>query len=110
EQDYEWFVRYFSTVLHLHSSVRHDDGCIPSGLEHIPSNMYISGRPDETYMGFSGYRLIAGDRCDKSRGLCMDEPEFESCSQAKRPGFILTFFFFRLAKLNLPKCQLRPRP
>ncbi|KAI6016721.1 hypothetical protein EDC04DRAFT_2747814 [Pisolithus marmoratus] len=51
--------------------------------------MYISGRPDETYMGFSGYRLIAGDRCDKSRGLCMDEPEFESCSQAKRPGCVL---------------------
>ncbi|KAI6011063.1 hypothetical protein EDC04DRAFT_2767583 [Pisolithus marmoratus] len=42
------------------------------------------GRPDETDMGFPGYRLIAGDRRDKSRGLRMDEPEFESCSQAKR--------------------------
>ncbi|KAI6035695.1 hypothetical protein EDC04DRAFT_2704423 [Pisolithus marmoratus] len=48
--------------------------------------MYISGRPDETYRGFSGYRLIAGDRYDKSRGLRMDEPEFESCSQVKRPA------------------------
>ncbi|KAI6113349.1 hypothetical protein EV401DRAFT_2058736 [Pisolithus croceorrhizus] len=63
--------------------VRSGDQCIPSGLEHIPSNMCTSGRPDETYMGSSGYRLIAGDKCDKGRGLRKDEPVSKPCSQAQ---------------------------
>lgn len=63
--------------------VRSGDQCIPSGLERIPSNVCTSGRPDETYMGSSGYRLIAGDKCDKGRGLRKDEPVSKPCSQAQ---------------------------
>lgn len=63
--------------------VRSGDKCVPSGLERIPSTMCTTGRPDETYMGSSGYRLIAGDKCDKSKGVRKDEPVSKSCSQAQ---------------------------
>ncbi|KAH7881943.1 hypothetical protein F5I97DRAFT_1932104 [Phlebopus sp. FC_14] len=63
--------------------VRSGDKCVPSGLERIPSTMCTSGRPDETYMGSSGYRLIAGNQCDRSRGIKKDEPTSKPCSQAQ---------------------------
>ncbi|KAF9245435.1 hypothetical protein BU15DRAFT_59022 [Melanogaster broomeanus] len=37
---------------------------VPAGLECIPSTMCTTGKADEKYMGSSGYRLIAGNRCD----------------------------------------------
>ncbi|KAG6381823.1 hypothetical protein JVT61DRAFT_432 [Boletus reticuloceps] len=62
--------------------VRSGDKCIPAGLERIPSTMCTSGRADETYMGSSGYRLIAGNQCDAGRGQKKDDPLQKSCSQA----------------------------
>ena len=37
-------------------------------------------------MGSSGYRLIAGDKCDKSKGVRKDEPVSKSCSQGMSIG------------------------
>jgi len=66
--------------------VRSGDKCVPSGLERIPNTMCTTGRPDETYMGSSGYRLIAGDKCDKGKGVRKDEPVSKSCSQGTSIG------------------------
>ncbi|KAG6330590.1 hypothetical protein ID866_8498 [Astraeus odoratus] len=73
EHDYECDYNY----------VRSGDICVPSGLERIPSTQCTSGQADETYMGSSGYRLVAGNKCDKGRGLRKDEPVSKPCSQAQ---------------------------
>lgn len=63
--------------------VRNNEKCVPAGLERIPSTMCTSGRADERYMGSSGFRLIAGNRCDQGRGIRKDEPMSKPCSQAQ---------------------------
>lgn len=61
--------------------VRSGDQCIPAGLERIPSTLCTTGRSDETYMGSSGYRLIAGNMCDPGQGPKKDDPVEKPCSQ-----------------------------
>ncbi|KAF9224207.1 Oligoxyloglucan reducing end-specific cellobiohydrolase [Gyrodon lividus] len=63
--------------------VRSNDECVPAGLERIPNTMCTSGKADETYIGSSGYRLIAGNRCDRGKGIKKDEPVSKPCSQAQ---------------------------
>ncbi|KAG9313252.1 hypothetical protein JVU11DRAFT_6715 [Chiua virens] len=65
--------------------VRNNDQCVPAGLERIPSTVCTSGRPEETYFGSSGYRLIAGNKCDPGEGPKKDDPIEKSCSQAEPP-------------------------
>ena len=81
--------------------IRSGDKCVPSGLERIPSTMCTTGRPDETYMGSSGYRLIAGDKCDKSKGVRKDEPVSKPCSQGMSIGCRRVDVTKRCLKLNL---------
>ncbi|KAH7923692.1 Oligoxyloglucan reducing end-specific cellobiohydrolase [Leucogyrophana mollusca] len=63
--------------------VRSGDKCISSGRERIPNSMCTSGKPDESYMGSSGYRLIPGNQCDRGRGVRKDEPISKKCSEAE---------------------------
>ncbi|KIJ65382.1 hypothetical protein HYDPIDRAFT_88076 [Hydnomerulius pinastri MD-312] len=63
--------------------VRSGDQCVPAGLERIPNTMCTSGKADETYIGSSGYRLVAGNHCDRGSGNKKDEPVSKSCSQAQ---------------------------
>ena len=60
--------------------VRSGDKCVPAGLERIPSTLCTTGRADETYMGSSGYRLIAGNLCEAGQGEKKDDPERKPCS------------------------------
>ncbi|OAX38327.1 Oligoxyloglucan reducing end-specific cellobiohydrolase, partial [Rhizopogon vinicolor AM-OR11-026] len=68
---------YFSD----YNFVRSNGKCVPSGPERIPSTQCTLGRPDETYMGSSGYRKIPGNKCEG--GLRMDEPVSKECSGAE---------------------------
>lgn len=61
--------------------VRSGDECVPAGLERIPSTLCTSGRSDQTYMGSSGYRLIAGNLCEPGQGKKKDDPVEKQCSQ-----------------------------
>lgn len=63
--------------------VRSGDKCIPAGLERVPSNTCTTGRAEETYMGSSGYRLIAGNMCEAGQGEKKDDPVEKPCSQGK---------------------------
>ncbi|KAF9236110.1 hypothetical protein BU15DRAFT_64296 [Melanogaster broomeanus] len=63
--------------------VRSNNECVPAGLERIPSTMCTTGKPDESYMGSSGYRLIAGNRCNPANGPKKDDPITKPCSQAE---------------------------
>ncbi|OCB88754.1 signal sequence binding protein [Sanghuangporus baumii] len=60
--------------------IRNGDSCVPAGPEPIPPDVCrdMSGK----YMGSSGYRLIPGNSCDRSRGIVKDEPVEKDCSQA----------------------------
>ncbi|KAH7908483.1 hypothetical protein BJ138DRAFT_352183 [Hygrophoropsis aurantiaca] len=73
DQDYECDYNY----------IRSGDKCIPAGPEHIPNSMCTSGRPDEHYIGSSGYRRIPGNQCDPGRGIKKDEPISKKCSEAE---------------------------
>ncbi|EGN96883.1 hypothetical protein SERLA73DRAFT_170248 [Serpula lacrymans var. lacrymans S7.3] len=63
--------------------VRSGDKCVPSGPESIPSTQCTTGNPTESYLGSSGYRLIPGNTCDRSRGIKKDEPVSKKCSEAQ---------------------------
>ncbi|KAG2031911.1 vacuolar protein sorting/targeting protein 10 [Suillus americanus] len=71
EHDYECDYNY----------VRMYDKCVPSGPERIPSTQCMLGRPNEKYMGLSGYRKIPGNKCEG--GSRMDEPISKDCSGAE---------------------------
>ncbi|KAI0314429.1 Oligoxyloglucan reducing end-specific cellobiohydrolase [Amylostereum chailletii] len=62
--------------------VRHGDQCIPVGPEPIPAGV-CTGDPNQEYEGSSGYRLIPGNTCDKSRGKEKDKKVKKKCSQAQ---------------------------
>ncbi|KAH8114005.1 hypothetical protein DFH11DRAFT_1877815 [Phellopilus nigrolimitatus] len=50
--------------------IRNGDQCLPAGPEPIPAD--VCRDASGTYMGSSGYRLIPGNTCDKSRGIVKD--------------------------------------
>jgi hypothetical protein len=78
----------FQTVVSRsdYNFVRTNDGkCEPRGPEPVPEGVCKDGDKDETFMGSSGYRLIPGNTCDKSKGPKLDEPVKKSCSQAAPP-------------------------
>jgi photosystem II stability/assembly factor-like uncharacterized protein len=74
-QDYDYECDY--------NYVRSGEKCVPAGLERIPSTLCTTGRADETYMGSSGYRLIAGNLCEAGKGEKKDDPVRKPCSQAE---------------------------
>ena len=61
--------------------IRSGDTCEPVGPEPIPPD--VCKNMDGTYMGSSGYRLIPGNTCDKSRGVEKDKHIEKDCSQAE---------------------------
>ncbi|KAG8814363.1 vacuolar protein sorting/targeting protein PEP1, partial [Serendipita sp. 399] len=61
--------------------VRQGDECIPAGLEPIPPGVCVSDRPNETYQGSSGYRLIPGNTCKKEGGVEKDKPVTKPCDK-----------------------------
>ncbi|KAG1816486.1 uncharacterized protein BJ212DRAFT_1355044 [Suillus subaureus] len=71
EHDYECDYNY----------VRSYGKCIPSGPERIPSTQCTIGKPNEKYMGSSGYRKIPGNKCEG--GSRMDKPIPKDCFGAE---------------------------
>lgn len=51
------------------------------GPEPVPAGTCV--RPTDTFEGSSGYRLIPGNTCDRSKGIKKDEAVRKSCSQAR---------------------------
>ncbi|OCB86117.1 signal sequence binding protein [Sanghuangporus baumii] len=74
--------------------VRHGKTCIPVIPESIPEGSCHSSQG--TYWGPSGYRLKAGNSCDKLRGVVMEQPVQKDCSMPQLPEGeigIMTFQF-----------------
>lgn len=61
--------------------VRQDGECVAAGPEPVPAG--TCQKADDTYLGSSGYRLIPGNSCDKSRGVVKDEKIQKACSSAR---------------------------
>lgn len=63
--------------------VRQDGGCVAAGPEAVPSG--VCKNPGDTYMGSSGYRIIPGNTCDrtKSGASKLDEKKKKDCTEAK---------------------------
>ena len=61
--------------------IRNGDRCEPAGPEPIPAD--VCRDPTGTYMGSSGWRLIPGNTCDRSRGVKKDAKIEKECSQAQ---------------------------
>lgn len=59
--------------------------CVLAGPEKIPPGQCASAT--DKFMGSSGYRLIPGNTCDRSKGLKKDEPQQKACTEGQAlPG------------------------
>ena len=63
--------------------VRQGDICVPAVPESIPPGACQGSTG--TYLGPSGYRLKAGDACDKRLGVVLDAPIQKECSPPELP-------------------------
>lgn len=68
--------------------IRHADECVPVGPEPIPAG--VCKNPDQMYKGSSGYRIIPGNTCDRTKGSKKDEQVEKKCSQGQS---CLAWFF-----------------
>ncbi|KAN0063715.1 vacuolar protein sorting/targeting protein PEP1 [Thecaphora frezii] len=60
--------------------------CVATGLEKIPAGECTSPS-QRTFRGSSGYRLIPGNTCDRTRGARKDDPVEKPCDQGQpEPG------------------------
>lgn len=73
---------YLIIILSDYNFIRNGDICVPAGPEPIPAD--VCRDPNGTYLGSSGYRLIPGNTCDKSKGTVKDDPVRKDCSQGLR--------------------------
>ncbi|KAL1883103.1 hypothetical protein VTK73DRAFT_9470 [Phialemonium thermophilum] len=66
--------------------VREGDKCIPSGPIVLPEGACKAGsKPDDTFMGSSGWRLIPGNTCKRRKGPQKDDKVERKCSEATGP-------------------------
>jgi hypothetical protein len=65
--------------------VLHEGKCLPLGPEPISADVCKPDSGDDTYLGSSGYRLIPGNTCDRTKGVKKDEWVKKPCSQAEAP-------------------------
>ena len=87
DEDYEWFV----VLILLHEPVlktcsdynfiRQGDKCVPAGPEPIPAGVCLPDDTKQTFLGSSGFRLIPGNTCDKSKGKIKDQKVEKPCSK-----------------------------
>lgn len=79
-----------NSMISDYNFVRHGNECIPVGPEPIEAG--VCSNPEHTYMGSSGYRLIPGNTCDRTRGSQKDEKVSKKCSQGAclMAWFVLT--------------------
>ncbi|ORY35539.1 hypothetical protein BCR39DRAFT_567933 [Naematelia encephala] len=61
--------------------VRQDGECVAVGPETVPAA--TCAKPDDKYLGSSGYRKIPGNTCDQSSGIRKDEKIEKPCSLAR---------------------------
>jgi hypothetical protein len=61
--------------------VRQDGECVAAGPEPVPAG--TCNKPGDTYTGSSGYRLIPGNTCDRSKGVKKDEKVQKNCQDAR---------------------------
>jgi hypothetical protein len=61
--------------------VLQDGECVLAGPEPVPAG--TCSRPTDTFEGSSGYRLIPGNTCDRSKGIQKDARKTKSCQQAR---------------------------
>lgn len=61
--------------------VLQDGECVLAGPEPVPAGTCT--KPTDTFEGSSGYRLIPGNTCDRSKGIQKDARKQKSCQQAR---------------------------
>jgi len=64
--------------------VRDGDECKLEGTLSPPKDACNTDNPDETFMGTSGWRLIPGNQCKRTKGGQKDEKKKWKCSDAKK--------------------------
>lgn len=63
------------------------DECVIAGPQPIPAG--ACQKDGDKFKGSSGYRLIPGNTCDRSRGISKDDPVMKDCSEGQAaPGKI----------------------
>jgi len=55
--------------------------CVSIGPEPIPAGACFGNRRNQTYQGSSGYRLLAGNTCEREGGVKKDEPVTKNCTE-----------------------------
>ncbi|KAI1079421.1 Oligoxyloglucan reducing end-specific cellobiohydrolase [Whalleya microplaca] len=65
--------------------VRDGDGCKPASAIPAPEGACKSDNSEETFMGSSGWRLIPGNECKRTKGDQKDDQKEWKCSDAKNP-------------------------
>lgn len=69
--------------------IRDESGnCVPAGLEVLPPG--ACSKPEDKYMGSSGYRLLPGNDCEREGGESLDEPVEKQCNVALAPSGKIT--------------------
>lgn len=71
--------RFFSDA----NYVKHENVCVPVLPESIPAGACHSNQG--WYLGPSGYRLKAGNTCNKQRGVIKDAPVRKDCARPQLP-------------------------
>ncbi|OCF42192.1 signal sequence binding protein [Kwoniella heveanensis CBS 569] len=61
--------------------VKQGGECVPVGPEPVPAG--VCNKPDDKYLGSSGYRKIPGNTCENRSGEGKDSPIMKPCSSAR---------------------------
>lgn len=64
---------------------RKDGECVPIGPLQTPDGACVSAKPDDTFWGSSGWRLIPGNTCKRASGKQKDDPVERKCSDSHSP-------------------------
>ncbi|TPX07022.1 uncharacterized protein E0L32_011090 [Thyridium curvatum] len=64
---------------------REDGECKPVGPVIVPDDACKDAKPDDTFKGSSGWRLIPGNTCKRSQGAQKDDPVERKCSDSAQP-------------------------
>lgn len=64
---------------------RENGECVAAGPVMAPEGACVNAKPDETFMGSSGWRLIPGNTCKRADGKQKDDPIERKCADSQSP-------------------------
>lgn len=64
---------------------RENGECVAAGPVIAPEGACVNAKPEETFMGSSGWRLIPGNTCKRTDGKQRDDPIQRKCADSQSP-------------------------